>query len=622
MMKKTVLCIFLSVLFLLCACTNAVKPPETETETEKETEITTVTETETDTDTEETEDIDMKWDGAHVQKLTIGGVDISEYTIIYEPGDKTISNAAEDLSKYIRRATDVEIPAMPATKSYAHEICVGKTDRDTDKVKNECKDLKNNGYAIVFDGGRLYLTGQTSTGAMYAVYSFLEDMVGWRFYSSKFEDVKYLKHINIKADTCVTFSPKLINRDTFWYDTFNAAFAAKRKINGSINRKMDGHGEMISYAGQFVHSLPSLAGTPSTPNVQPCLTDPAVYEKVLDNVRRLLRENPNAKIISVSQNDSYADGLGCQCENCKKIDEEEGTPMGSLLTFVNKIADDIKDEFPDVYVDTLAYRYTRKAPKNIKPRDNVIIRLCSIECCFAHTLDSSCRSNKEFAADIEAWSKICNNLFIWDYTTDFMYYVNPFPNLKVLYDNVRFFVDHNAIGLFEQGNGQGFSGEFGELRAYLLSKVMWDPDMSREEYYECMDDFLKGYYGDGWQYIREYIDRISDKPTNKHMGIYDALDKTVLFEGAKTKAQKQEKMNEYLQLWQKAYDAADDEHKPNVEKSSLQVKYAELILKWGDGSSEKLKSLYDLMVKYHIGFYREGVRLPTDPDFTKPLSTW
>ena len=388
------------------------------------------------------------------------------------------------------------------------------------------------------------------------------------------------------------------------------------------NRKMDGRGEMISYAGQFVHSLPLLADTPKTPNVQPCLTDPAVYEKVLGNVRKLLRENPDAKIISVSQNDSYADGLGCQCENCKKIDDEEGTPMGSLLTFVNKIANDIKDEFPGVYVDTLAYRYTRKAPKNIKPADNVIIRLCSIECCFAHTLDSNCRSNKEFAADIEAWSKICSNLFIWDYTTDFLYYVNPFPNLKVLYDNVRFFVDHNVIGLFEQGNGQGFSGEFGELRAYLLSKVMWDPDMTREQYYECMDDFLQGYYGDGWQYIREYIDRVSDKPVNKHMGIYDALDKTVLFEGAKTKAQKQEKMNEYLELWQKAYDAADDEHKPNVEKSSLQVKYAELILKWDDDSSGKLKSLYDLMVKYHIGFYREGVRIPTDPDFTKPLSSW
>ena len=37
-------------------------------------------------------------------------------------------------------------------------------------------------------------------------------------------------------------------------------------------------------------------------------------------------------------------------------------------------------------MDTLAYRYTRQAPKTIKPADNVIIRLCSIECCFSHPL--------------------------------------------------------------------------------------------------------------------------------------------------------------------------------------------------------------------------------------------
>ena len=636
-MKKAFLSIILSGVILLASCTGTapvttdgetvtVNVTDIITETETETEAKTETEVETETETEpaETEEIELKWDGAHVKKMTVAGIDISEYTVVYAPdADKTVRNAAASLAKYINEATGLNIEAVKAESQYAHEICVGKTDRDTEKVKGECEKLINDGYAIVFDDGRLYLTGGTSTGAMYAVYSFLEDMVGWRFYSSKYEDVKYSEQIEIKADTCVSFSPKIINRDTFWYDTFNNEFAAKRKINGYMNRTMSGYGTTMKYAGGFVHTLPDLAGTERTPNVQPCRTDPAVYEKVITRVRKLLREHPDAKIVSVSQNDSYADGLGCQCENCKRIDEEEGTPMGSLLTFVNKIADDIKDEFPGVYVDTLAYRYTRKAPKNIKPRDNVIIRLCSIECCFAHPLDSDCNTNLSFRQAINEWAAICKNLFIWDYTTDFMYYAIPYPNLKVLYDNVRFFVDHNVIGLFEQGNGQGYSGEFGELRAYLLSKVMWNPDMSREEYEACMNDFLKGYYGDGWKYIREYIDRTSDKPINKHMQLYDPYDKTLLFDGAKTKTNKLKVLNEYAELWQKAYDAADDEHKPHVEQSSIQVKYASLLLDWNKtDSSEKLKDLYELMVKYELGFYRENVRLPASPDFSKPLSTW
>jgi uridine phosphorylase len=96
----------------------------------------------------------------------------------------------------------------------------------------------------------------------------------------------------------------------------------------------------ISYAGPFVHTFSALTGQPHEIGKQPCLTDEAVYQKVLANVKAWLRANPNAKIVSVSQNDSYAEQLGCQCANCKAIDEREGTPMGSLLAFVNRIAGD------------------------------------------------------------------------------------------------------------------------------------------------------------------------------------------------------------------------------------------------------------------------------------------
>ena len=64
----------------------------------------------------------------------------------------------------------------------------------------------------------------------------------------------------------------------------------------------------------------------------------------------------------------------------------EGSPMGPLLQAVNTIADAIADEFPHIIVDTLAYQYTRPAPKLTKPRSSVVIRLCNIECNFAKPL--------------------------------------------------------------------------------------------------------------------------------------------------------------------------------------------------------------------------------------------
>lgn len=548
---------------------------------------------------------------------------MADLKIVYgSSADDTLKNAALNLSRYAGKAFDCDISCIPASDIHEEPhniIFVGKTDFDTARVKDACKGLYNCGIAIVADGDNLYLTGENETGAMYAVYTFLEDFVGWRFYSSKFETLVPDAAKDLPQDACITYSPKLFNRDTFWFDSFDVEFASKLKLNGGVTRSRKGYGALVKYAGPFVHTLPGLAGTPRVPDVQPCLTDPEVYEKVLGNVRNLLKENPDAKIISVSQNDSHDFGLGCQCDKCKAIDEREGTPMGSLLTFVNRIADDIKDDYPDVFVDTLAYRYTRKAPKSIRPRDNVIIRLCSIECCFSHTLDSDCPRNVAFRKDIEDWAKISKNLFIWDYTTDFLFYVIPFPNLKVLYDNVRFFVDHNVIGLFEQGNGQSQSGEFGELRAYMLAKVMWDPDMPREKFEELVDDFLKGYYGPGWKYVKEYIDKVCALSGETHMGIYDFVQNNLSIEN-KDEASVIEELEG---LWKKALEASDELHYENVEKSSLQIYYTKLLRLWHkDTSPMELKDMYSKLKKYNITHFREGVKLPVEPDFNKPLAEW
>ena len=71
--------------------------------------------------------------------------------------------------------------------------------------------------------------------------------------------------------------------------------------------------------------------------------------------------------VSVSQNDNYA-----QCESSaeKAINAAEGTAGGALFRAVNFIADAIKDDYPGVAIDTLAYQWSRPAPKITKPWPN------------------------------------------------------------------------------------------------------------------------------------------------------------------------------------------------------------------------------------------------------------
>jgi hypothetical protein len=249
---------------------------------------------------------------------------------------------------------------------------------------------------------------------------------------------------------------------------------------------------------------------------QLCLSNPNVLKIVTERIKKRIRENPEYLIYDVSQNDW---GNPCQCSKCQKIVQQEGSESGIVIWFVNQVAKAIEKEFPGKYIGTLAYTYTRKPCRTIRPRNNVVVRLCSIECCFAHDI-KSCPRNQSFLADLEGWSAIAPNLYIWDYVVYFQHYLMPYPNMYVLQPNIKTFRDNNAIGIMEQGAYQSRGGEFAELRSYLISRLLWDPECDVEN---VISDFFYGYYGRAGRYIREYFDLLYGRvtpETHMHIGNY------------------------------------------------------------------------------------------------------
>jgi hypothetical protein len=410
--------------------------------------------------------------------------------------------AADELKKHLSaRGVEINENGLPITLTI--DSSLGDDAYRIEGVANVTDEQNNEEYVNIIAGN--------GRGVFYGVVRFLEDFVGVRYFTYELET--YLDvPVALPETISINYTPVFEYRYTSWYAmSKDPLFCLKSGMNGNhggITEELGGH---MSYAaGLGVHTLGVLCETtypyPAyAPN--PCLTDPEVFATVLKNVRAALEKDPTVNIISISQNDKEE---YCHCERCAAIDEEEGSPAGTLLRFVNAIAEDLEADYPDLIIDTLAYKYTRKAPTKTVPRDNVCIRLCSIECHFNHPLTTeSCKTCSAFREDIIAWNEICDNLYIWDYTTDFSYYISYFPNLHVLRKNMEFYADHHVKGMFEQGNGQGLSGEFGELRAYLLAKLMMNPYMTNEEYYNHMDEFLAGYYGAGWENIRAYINQLS-----------------------------------------------------------------------------------------------------------------
>ncbi len=112
---------------------------------------------------------------------------------------------------------------------------------------------------------------------------------------------------------------------------------------------------------------------------------------------------------------------------------------------------------------------------------------------------------------MQGWSAIAPNMYIWDYVVYYQHYLMPYPNMNVLQPNIKTFRDNNAIGIMEQGAYQSCGGEFSELRSYLISRLLWNPDCDVEN---VINDFIYGYYGRTGRYIREYFDLLYGRKTS------------------------------------------------------------------------------------------------------------
>jgi len=425
--------------------------------------------------------------------------------------------AAQELAGFLGRIGGAEFKVQNTENKQSACIFVGPGAAKWADAQFSTDGLGAEGTVIKTVGDDLILAGGRPRGTLYAVYTFLEDQLGCRWWSST-ESTIPKKRMVAAEKLDIRYVPPLEYRSPFWFDAFDGDWSARNKANGQAHRLDAKHGGKHIYEG-FVHTFYPLIppekyfaehpewfseidGKRTTENAQLCLTNEEMRKELVQNLKERLRNNPEATIASVSQNDCHRN---CQCAKCAAIEQEEGSPAGLMLRFVNAVAADIEQEFPNVAISTLAYQYTRKPPKTTKPRSNVIVQLCSIECSFCKPLADE--RNKAFRDDIVDWSKICDRLYIWDYTTNFRHYVMPHPNLRVLGPNVKFFADHHVKGVFEQGAYQSYGSEMAEVRAWVLAKLLWDPTRDGDA---LVNEFIEGYYGPAAPDIKAYVKVMHD----------------------------------------------------------------------------------------------------------------
>jgi hypothetical protein len=293
-----------------------------------------------------------------------------------------------------------------------------------------------------------------------------------------------------------------------------------------------------------------------------------VFTEARKTLRRWIVENPDCKVFSVAQNDW---GNYCTCPECSKLDKQYGTPAASLITFVNRLARDIKEDYPDVFIHTFAYQYTKKAPVGICVEDNVIVRLCNIECSWEASMEAQAKLDNKtpaagFIENIREWGRLSKHLYIWDYACNFYNYLLPFPNYKSMPENLRMYRKNNIVGVMQQGNfAYGETSALADLECYLGARLLWNPYQDEDE---IIDEFIKGVYGEEcFYFIRKYVDLLCNSIKGKKLSIYQAPDAEYITD---------ELVNEAKGLFEAAFSAVKSEKaKWYLEKEYLSVLFME-----------------------------------------------
>ncbi len=395
------------------------------------------------------------------------------YIVIADETDSRLVAAGETLSGYLEKITDKKFSL--SANGDGVKFTLGYSD-----------EIADNGYVIETAADSVSILGNGTRGVIHGVYAFLEKYCGCDWYTSTLYSIPKNSNLTIPDGEKTEYTPYFEYADTDWLSPRDVEYSLANGLNGSTYRTIpDELGGTVEYISGFAHTLGSQFCSrdkyfESNPEYfalhngirqseQLCLTNEDVYNLVLGEVMTLLKERHDPRkslqIISLTQGDSGPEAKMCQCDGCKAIDDQNGSHSGSMITFVNRIAKEVKAAgYDNVAIDTFAYRYTRKAPSKVVPDDNVIVRLCTIECCFAHPLDdNSCAENAELMSDLKEWSKICERIYVWDYVTNYAHTLGVFPDFGVLQRNIQVFYENNVVGVYEEGNYymSECDGEFG-----------------------------------------------------------------------------------------------------------------------------------------------------------------
>lgn len=442
--------------------------------------------------------------------------------------------AATELQTWLGEISGVKIPIVTdGSGKRGRRILIGNCKAFNSLIYLDSKQLLSDSYICKSIRGDILINGG-ERGVVYGVYEFLKEEFGCRWYTKDFAKIPKIKRY-IFSSLNIEKTPAFDFRQVFYYEARDYNWKVRNGVNvinaylPTIPEEPEGGCYIFSGMHSFNRLVPvetyyekhpeyfsEIKGKRISKQPQLCLSNGDVLKLCTDGILRQIAQYPECDTYSLSQNDWRNP---CECKECKKLVVKYGTQSGILIWFVNQVADAVRKKYPDKYISTLAYQYTMLAPKNIKPRDNVIVYLCDIENCTLHDWDD-CEENTAFYQALKDWAALTKNIYVNDYVSNFMEYLLPVPNFHLFQEKIRKCKELGCRGFRAYGANMSPNAEFSALKNYLLAQLLWDPDQDVDG---IVNEFIDAYYGSSAKYVREYYELLQSRVGPRvHMHNHDS----------------------------------------------------------------------------------------------------
>lgn len=515
-----------------------------------------------------------------------GGVTLLENgevkaTVVYSDGaSESLIAAADFMAATLERmsgSNGVRTAVKEGGES-GFSIYVGRT---ANSAVIDLSDVNDDGYRLEIKPEGIYIVGKTDDATRNGIYDFLETHLECMYVSPENTYVPIFPTVKLALEE-KTVNPTITWRKVYQYESVQNGWYERLKMNGTIVKEGENSIELYNEWGTWCHSSFEFVPPEKYFDEHPeyyakflgkrryqfnvlgrtfpthlCYTNEEVYQIAEAELVKRIEANPEVKFWDFSIMDTYF--ATCRCKECKKFNKEAGSEMGTLLAFLNRLADASRDDYPDVYLSTLAYQRVKNPPKNMKCAPNLCINVCAFPGTqsYPYSTEGGIKASREFAERVVEWGKICDNILVWDYVVNFTHLKLPFPNFEFQKENLEFYLENNIRFVFHQGSREPMD-ENAEMRTYLLSRQLWDKDV---DLLALAKKYVAVVYGDAAGLVEEYMDTANAAmiESGADLSLYDSPKKH------KNGYLAPKLTDKYLELTEKMLEVAENSDMVNVK---------------------------------------------------------